>query len=89
MKIENISLFTEITTEESATVSGGDGPVTLPVTGTTPTPPGSSTTGTTGTTVNFDLNGYLFRIGAGALFDGGLTTNVVNLAFQGSISTKS
>ena len=62
---ETISLFNEVTTEESATVSGG------------------------ATTVNFDLNGYLFRIGAGAFFDGGLTSNVVNLAFQGSVFTQS
>ncbi len=61
---EKISLFNEVTTEESATVSGG-------------------------ANVNFDLNSYLFRIGAGAIFDGGLTTNVVNLAFQGSIFTQS
>ena len=61
---EKISLFNEVTAEESATVSGGD-------------------------SVNFDLDSYLFRIGAGALFDGGLTSNVVNLAFQGAIYTSS
>ena len=86
MEIENIYLLNEITDEESATVSGGD-VVTLPVTGATPTAAG--TTSTSGTTVNFDLNSYLFRIGAGAIFDGGLTTNVVNLAFQGAIFTRS
>ena len=61
---EKNALFNEVTTEESATVSGGDN-------------------------VNFDLTGYLFRIGAGVIFDGGLTTNVINLAFQGSVFTSS
>ncbi|MBN4003807.1 hypothetical protein [Nostoc sp. LPT] len=37
-----------------------------------------------GTTVNFDLNTYLFQVGAGAIFDGGPTTNVVNLSFPGT-----
>ncbi|MBR8838299.1 MAG: hypothetical protein DSM106950_30935 [Stigonema ocellatum SAG 48.90 = DSM 106950] len=61
---ENISLFNEVTVEESATVCGG-------------------------TTVNFDLNTYLFTIGAGAIFDGGLTTNVVNIAFTRALFTQS
>ena len=62
---EKISLFNEVTTEESATVSGGV------------------------TKVNFDLNTYLFTVGAGAIFDGGLTTNVVNIAFTRSLFTQS
>ena len=62
---EKISLFSEVTTEESATVSGG---VTL---------------------VNFDLNTYLFTVGAGAIFNGGLTTNVINIAFTRSLFTQS
>ena len=62
---EKISLFNEVTTEESATVSGGV------------------------TTVNFDLNTYLFTIGAGAIFDGGLTTNVRNIAFTRALFTQS
>lgn len=41
------------------------------------------------TTVNFDLNSYLFVIGAGAVFNGGVTTNVVNIAFNRAISTRS
>ncbi len=91
MEIENIFLLNEITNEECATVMGGDGisgapGVTLPVGGVAPT--ATTTTGTSGTTVNFDLNSYLFRVGAGAIFDGGLTTNVVNLAFQGAIFTR-
>ena len=61
---EKIALFNEVTTEESAAVSGG-------------------------ANVNFDLNSYLFRVGAGAIFNRGLTTNVINLAFQGSIFTAS
>ena len=61
---EKIALFNEVTTEESATVSGG-------------------------ANVNFSLDSYLFRVGAGAIFDGGLTTNVINLAFQGSVFTQS
>ena len=82
---DKISLFNEVTAEESATVSGG-AVVNIPVTGTAPA---TTTTTGSGTTVNFDLNSYLFRIGAGAIFDGGLTTNVVNLAFQGAIFTRS
>ena len=62
---EKISLFNEVTTEESATVSGG------------------------ATTVNFDLNTYLFTLGAGAIFGGGLTTNVTNIAFTRSLFTQS
>ena len=46
-----------------------------------------SSTVSGGANVNFDLDSYLFRIGAGAIFDGGLTTNVINLAFQGAIFT--
>ena len=61
---ETISLFSEVTTEESATVSGG-------------------------ANVNFDLNSYLFVIGAGAVFNGGVTTNVVNTAFQKALFTQS
>ncbi|MBD2771514.1 hypothetical protein [Iningainema tapete] len=60
-----ISLYTEITTEESALVSGGQ------------------------TVVNFDLNSYLFTIGAGAIFNGGVTTNVVNIAFGRALFTQS
>ncbi|MBD2776323.1 beta-propeller domain-containing protein [Iningainema tapete] len=37
-----------------------------------------------GTTINFDLNSYLFTIGAGAVFNGGVTTNTVNIAFNRS-----
>ncbi len=82
---EKISLFNEVTAEESATVSGGAViGVNVPVI-VAPT----ATATTSGTTVNFDLNSYLFRIGAGAIFDGGLTTNVVNLAFQGAVFTRS
>ena len=61
---EKISLFNEVTTEESATVSGG-------------------------ASVNFDLDTYLFTIGAGAVFDGGLTTNVRNIAFTRALFTQS
>jgi hypothetical protein len=78
---ESLSLFNELTTEESATISGGGYP--FPVTGTT------TTTNTGGTTVNFDLNTYLFTIGAGAVFDGGVTTNVVNIAFTRALYTSS
>ncbi|MBD2771513.1 hypothetical protein [Iningainema tapete] len=60
-----ISLYTEITTEESALVSGGQA------------------------VVNFDLNSYLFTIGAGAIFNGGVTTNVVNIAFGRALFTRS
>lgn len=55
--------FTEVTSSESATISGG------------------------ANVVNFDTNSYLFIIGAGAVFDGGVTTNVVDIAFQQSIYT--
>ena len=41
------------------------------------------------TTVNFDLNSYLFVLGAGAFFDGGITTNVVNIAFGRALFTQS
>ena len=61
---ENNSLFNELTTEESATASGG-------------------------AIVNFDLNTYLFTVGAGAIFDGGLTTNVINIAFTRALFTQS
>ena len=61
---EKISLFNEVTTEESATVSGG-------------------------ASVNFDLDTYLFTVGAGAVFDGGLTSNVINIAFTRSLFTQS
>ncbi|MBD2771498.1 hypothetical protein [Iningainema tapete] len=60
-----ISLYTEVTAEESALVSGGQ------------------------STVNFDLNTYLFVIGAGAVFNGGVTTNVVNQAFNRALFTSS
>ena len=62
---EKISLFSEVTTEESATASGGV------------------------TRVNFDLNTYLFTVGAGAIFDGGLTSNVINIAFTRALFTQS
>ncbi len=62
---ESISLFNEVTIEESATVSGGNA------------------------IVNFDLNSYLFVVGAGAIFDGGLTTNVINIAFTRALFTQS
>jgi hypothetical protein len=62
---EKISLYSELSNEESATVSGGL------------------------TTVNFDLNSYLFVIGAGAVFNGGVTTNVVNIAFNKAVFTTS
>ncbi len=62
---ESISLFNEVTIEESATVSGG------------------------AAIVNFDLNSYLFVIGAGAIFNGGITTNVVNIAFNRALFTQS
>ncbi|MBR8834601.1 MAG: hypothetical protein DSM106950_11320 [Stigonema ocellatum SAG 48.90 = DSM 106950] len=39
--------------------------------------------------VNFDLNSYLFVVGAGAKFNGGVTTNVVNIAFQQAVFTSS
>jgi hypothetical protein len=64
MEANEKTLFNEVTSEESAVISGG-------------------------TTVNFDLNSYLFTIGAGAIFDGGLTTNVVNIAFTNALFTKS
>ena len=64
MEANEKSLFIEVTSEESATVSGG-------------------------TSVNFDLNTYLFTIGAGAIFDGGVTTNVVNIAFTRALFTQS
>ncbi|MBD2771499.1 hypothetical protein [Iningainema tapete] len=41
------------------------------------------------TVVNFDLNSYLFVIGAGAVFNGGVTTNVVNIAFNRALFTQS
>jgi hypothetical protein len=66
MEANEISLFNEVTSEESATVIGG-----------------------AGTVVNFDLNTYLFTIGAGAVFDGGVTTNVVNIAFGRALFTSS
>ena len=62
---EKNSLFNEVTTEESATVSGGV------------------------TSVNFDFNTYFFTLGAGAVLDGGLTSNVVNIAFTRSLYTQS
>lgn len=61
---EHNPLLSEITSEESATVSGG------------------------ADTVNFDVNSYLFIIGAGAVFDGGVTTTVRDFAFQQSVFTK-
>ncbi|MBR8838300.1 MAG: hypothetical protein DSM106950_30940 [Stigonema ocellatum SAG 48.90 = DSM 106950] len=79
---ESLSLFNELTAEESATISGGDF-------GLTPTTTGSSSGSKGGTTVNFDLNTYLFTIGAGAIFDGGITTNVVNIAFTRALFTQS
>lgn len=54
--------FSEITSEESASISGG------------------------ATVANFDLNSYLFILGAGAVFNGGLTDTVRDYAFQQSIS---
>ena len=42
-----------------------------------------------GTQVNFDLNTYLFIIGAGVVFDGGLTPQLIDFAFQSAISTNS
>jgi hypothetical protein len=36
---------------------------------------------------NFDLDSYLFVVGAGAVFDGGLTTNVVNIHFNRELVT--
>ena len=65
MEANEISLFNEVTSEESATVTGG------------------------ASTVNFDLNSYLFTIGAGAVFDGGVTTNVVDIAFKQALYTTS
>ncbi|MBR8838301.1 MAG: hypothetical protein DSM106950_30945 [Stigonema ocellatum SAG 48.90 = DSM 106950] len=79
---ESLSLFNELTSEESATISGGDNGYPFTLTGSTTTKKG-------GTTVNFDLNTYLFTIGAGAVFDGGLTTNVVNIAFTRALFTQS
>jgi hypothetical protein len=64
MESNEKSLFNEVTSEESAVISGG-------------------------TSVNFDLNTYLFVVGAGAIFDGGLTTNVVNIAFGKALFTQS
>jgi hypothetical protein len=63
---KEITLYSELSNEESATVSGG-GPAV----------------------VNFDLNSYLFVIGAGAVFNGGVTTNVVNIAFNKALFTAS
>lgn len=40
-----------------------------------------------GTQVNFDLNTYLFIIGAGVVFDGGLSQQLIDFAFQSSIYT--
>ncbi|MBD2771500.1 hypothetical protein [Iningainema tapete] len=42
-----------------------------------------------GTRVNFDLNTYLFVIGAGAVFNGGVTTNNINIAFGRALFTQS
>jgi hypothetical protein len=53
--------YTELTSSESASVSGG------------------------ANVVNFDLNSYVFVVGAGAVFNGGVTTNVVDIAFQQSV----
>lgn len=38
--------------------------------------------------VNFDASGYAFGIGAGATFNGGVTANVVDSAFQNSTSSR-
>ncbi len=40
-----------------------------------------------GTQVNFDLNTYLFIIGAGVVFGGGLTPQVMEFALESAIST--
>ncbi len=64
MEANEKSLFNEVTSEESATVSGG-------------------------ANVNFDLDSYLFTVGAGAIFDGGLTSNVINIAFGRALFTQS
>ncbi|WP_341530774.1 hypothetical protein WKK05_16785 [Nostoc sp. UHCC 0302] len=61
----NNTLFTEITAEESATVSGGD----------------------YGTLVNFNLNKYLFVLGAGVVFGNpGLTPAEIQFGFENAIS---
>ncbi|WP_339384970.1 hypothetical protein [Iningainema tapete] len=39
------------------------------------------------TTVNFDLNTYLFVIGAGAIFNGGVTEDVIDTAFDLAVFT--
>jgi len=60
------SILSDITSAESATVSGGDSSI-----------------------ANFDLNSYVFVIGGGAVFNGGVTTNVVNIAFNKSVFVQS
>jgi len=44
---------------------------------------------TGGSSVNFDPSTYSFGLGAGAIFNGGLTTNVRDNAFQGALQTSS
>lgn len=38
-------------------------------------------------TVNFSLNTYLFVIGAGAIFNGGITEDVIDTAFDLALFT--
>ncbi|WP_341528628.1 hypothetical protein WKK05_04655 [Nostoc sp. UHCC 0302] len=65
MQAINNTLFTDITVEESATVSGG----------------------TYGDIVNFNLNKYLFVLGAGVVFGNpGLTADEVQFGFENAIS---
>ncbi len=64
------NLFTEVNFEESATVSGGQ---------TTPGTPGTGT-------FNFNLNKYLFIVGAGVVYgNAGLTANELDFAFEQAI----
>ncbi|NDJ25330.1 hypothetical protein GS682_27560 [Nostoc sp. B(2019)] len=66
--IETNALFTDVTVEESATVSGG------------------TDYKKDGTYVNFDLNGYLFILGAGVVFGNpGLTPDETQFAFESAI----
>lgn len=86
--IEENSLYDEITAEQSSTIRGG---ISIPTITTMPPRPGSGgssgATASIGTTVSFDISSYMFALGAGAVFNGGVTSNVVDIAFQKGIFT--
>ncbi|MDJ0735866.1 MAG: hypothetical protein QNJ47_17685 [Nostocaceae cyanobacterium] len=72
--LSETKLFTEVTSEESATVSGG-------------LMHGGGGGGQNGTVVNFDLNAYLFYVGAGVLFGpAGLTDDELLIGYDRAIS---